>query len=61
MREVEPSTPIDEVRANEDFARIARLVERVQKAGLFGRVVFGFQAGKVVSAQIEQTLKAEEM
>ena len=61
LREVESAKPLEDERAAEDMARVERTLRRVQKAGFYGRVVFGFLPGRFSSATLEQTVKPEDL
>jgi hypothetical protein len=53
------ATSTDAVRSPID--RLLRYLDKIARAGFFGKVVVSFQNGKVFDVRIEQTKKLDEL
>lgn len=54
------SEPLDQRKA-QDLARVARFLEKLGRAGFYGKLTIAYQNGKVIDLRTEQTMKLEDL
>jgi hypothetical protein len=60
-RDAAQRTPTDPADETEQTRKLARYLERLSRAGFYGKVIVSFQHGAVSDVRTEQTRKLDEL